>query len=652
MKVLVWLLIRGCFCCGLFTLFFTKYCHGQTAEISLIKKELSYTKDSLKYIDLLNSLSKYYSFQALDSSLYYAMKAKTLAERKSYKKGLANAFYNYGVYYSEIPELYLAYKFMNEALDMFRSIGDKVGECRTYIYISLILGREDKAEQSLAYLDKAYEKSNSIKNDSLLSVIYTFQVNAKSFLQGNWLEQKNLVDMAISIAKKYKDWVALMNAEITLANLGFMNGMRKGKCLELLHSVDTRAQASGAVAFAGLANLGIANIYQQLQQTDSADFFYQKALALSDSGKMTAMQQSILKGALKNVTGKSGFEKELTKYTRMEMAMQERWELTSQKEGFSMLESTLKENELRVSSANDKGNKMWISFLAAASFCLLMSVFFLYRLFRQKHNFMKTQHLLIEELEMKNKVLQENNEFNKSLISIMAHDLRQPFSSIIMLDRTNAKDTMQKEHYLAMIKQMRITSEKSIQVMDGLLQWMKLQLLGIGYQPSPINLFDNINEAISFNADLIARKKIRIVNMVDCDMMVNAQQEMLLFINRNIINNAVKFSPLNGEISVMAKKTLHEIHLSVCDSGEGIPSNELANLFKNPSRNSKGAPAVLGAGIALFICKDMISKMNGKIWAENNLEGKGAIFTYSLSIPHEKTSLNTLLEINGPSSLN
>jgi len=125
------------------------------------------------------------------------------------------------------------------------------------------------------------------------------------------------------------------------------------------------------------------------------------------------------------------------------------------------------------------------------------------------------------------------------------------------------------------------------------------------------------------------------MDFVPDTMDILAQSEMLLFVNRNILSNALRHTPDGGQIVVTAQIDDENDHaiVRIADSGEGVPEHMLPHLFdKDRSGTASG-----GSGLALIICHEMIEKMNGRIWATNNPKG-GASFCYRLPIARQTDS--------------
>ncbi|MBK1438791.1 ATP-binding protein [Parapedobacter sp. ISTM3] len=114
---------------------------------------------------------------------------------------------------------------------------------------------------------------------------------------------------------------------------------------------------------------------------------------------------------------------------------------------------------------------------------------------------------------------------------------------------------------------------------------------------------------------------------------VKAQREMLLFVNRNIIHNAVKHAPEKGQLAITAtlRDADHQITVCIADNGGGIPADVLPYLFQKDKPAGQQASESRGSGLALIICHEMVSTMDGDLWAANN-DDAGASFYYSLPL--------------------
>ncbi|RZF61501.1 sensor histidine kinase [Sphingobacterium corticibacterium] len=230
------------------------------------------------------------------------------------------------------------------------------------------------------------------------------------------------------------------------------------------------------------------------------------------------------------------------------------------------------------------------------------------------------------------KELESWNKFYDMLLSVLAHDLRQPLSAIILTADVvlRAKKTLAEKDIKTLMEKLRDSSSKSIELLEGLLHWIKSQKEDFTHTPSPVTLSDLIHEANGLFLHDQQRKQVELNNDIPSDHIVYAHPQMLLFVCRNLIHNATKYAPANSIISVQSVKNDHEITISISDSGEGMSSEKLAQLFTIQKVDTNGRNR--GAGMALAICHDMVNQMNGQIYAESKPQ-QGTTFYLKFNLP-------------------
>lgn len=230
------------------------------------------------------------------------------------------------------------------------------------------------------------------------------------------------------------------------------------------------------------------------------------------------------------------------------------------------------------------------------------------------------------------KELESWNKFYDMLLSVLAHDLRQPLSAIILTADVvlRAKKQLTEEDIKTLMEKLRDSSSKSIELLEGLLHWIKSQKKDFAHTPSSVILSDLIHEANGLFLHDQQRKQVELVSSVPSDHIVYAHPQMLLFVCRNLIHNATKYAPAQSSILVQSVKNDHEITISISDSGEGMSSEKLAQLFTIQKVDTNGRNR--GAGMALAICHDMITQMNGQIYAESEPQ-QGTTFYLKFNLP-------------------
>lgn len=230
------------------------------------------------------------------------------------------------------------------------------------------------------------------------------------------------------------------------------------------------------------------------------------------------------------------------------------------------------------------------------------------------------------------KNLQELNATKDKFFSIIAHDLKSPFTSILAYSDLLQKNTS--KFSTARIEQMAQTIRKSAQnayaLLENLLSWSRLQTGALLPKPEHIDAIDIIQENADLYSSIAALKGIVIEIEPLSDGTVNADKQMLDTILRNLITNAIKFSHLNSKIILGAKLEGRQVKFHVQDSGTGIEPQLLEHLFKVESAFSKtGTENEKGSGLGLILCKEFVEKSGGTIWLESTV-GTGTIFYFTI----------------------
>jgi len=236
------------------------------------------------------------------------------------------------------------------------------------------------------------------------------------------------------------------------------------------------------------------------------------------------------------------------------------------------------------------------------------------------------------ELEKYTAALSESNATKDKFFSIIAHDLKGPFNSIlgltnILINEADILDQNEIDETLATIKR---SSEKAFDLLENLLLWATSQTGSMAFTPSGFNLKSTIDETIVLAEIQAKRKNIRISSGCTSDCDVIGDSHMIQTIIRNLISNAIKFTPSGGEVNVSVKKEETGTLVSVSDSGVGIAEKELIKLFRIESKYStSGTANEKGTGLGLILCREFIGKHGGRIWAESTV-GKGSTFSFTI----------------------
>ena len=230
--------------------------------------------------------------------------------------------------------------------------------------------------------------------------------------------------------------------------------------------------------------------------------------------------------------------------------------------------------------------------------------------------------------------LQEVDDIKSNFFSHMSHELRTPLASIkegtnILLDGLGGEITKKQQHILSIIIQ---ESDRLIILVNSLLDLSKMEAGMTAYHFTPTNLPSLIKESLQTLMVLAEAKSIAIDNNIDSLPAVKVDQERILLVFRNIIGNALKFTPENGQITLNADIKENFMEIAVHDSGIGIPKEDLDRIFLKfqqiiPTKGEK----TKGTGLGLATVKQIILAHGGKVWATSQ-EGHGSTFYISLPL--------------------
>lgn len=238
------------------------------------------------------------------------------------------------------------------------------------------------------------------------------------------------------------------------------------------------------------------------------------------------------------------------------------------------------------------------------------------------------------ELKEKNAQLAELNASKDKFFSIIAHDLRGPFSSLIGLSEVVLMflDEYSKEDIRKNMLRIKSSSEAVSSLLENLLTWSRLQRGVLTYSPEVLDMQQVVEENIELMYSQSEQKQIALHNLVLPNTMAYADFHISNAVIRNLLSNALKFTPEGGQISVAAMPGEAEVLMSVADTGTGISPENIGKLFRiDVQFTNIGTSGERGTGLGLKLCKDLIEAQKGRIWVESEL-GKGTIFRFTLPI--------------------
>lgn len=237
-----------------------------------------------------------------------------------------------------------------------------------------------------------------------------------------------------------------------------------------------------------------------------------------------------------------------------------------------------------------------------------------------------------ESLKKLNRKLEESNITKDRLYSIIAHDLKAPFNSIIGFSELlsehisdyNADKCREFGEYIG------FSAKQSLTLLENLFAWAQSQSGKLTFNPQQIALQPVIREIVSVLESSAHIKNITLIILQSTDIEIYADRNMLMTILRNLISNSIKFTNIGGRVEISAVLKENQSEIIVSDNGTGIKP-EIKNLLFSLTENitTKGTANESGSGLGLILCREFVEKHGGTIWVDSEV-GKGSSFYFTI----------------------
>ena len=238
-----------------------------------------------------------------------------------------------------------------------------------------------------------------------------------------------------------------------------------------------------------------------------------------------------------------------------------------------------------------------------------------------------------EEMLMKYaEELKESNQSKDKFFSILAHDLKSPFHSLLGYTEllNNEYDTLSDVERRKFIVILRNSTKSVYELVENLLQWSRLQSGRLVCSPEVFDIAEEIEYSIDVLRAMALKKNIELANLVTLPVMVKADKNMIRSVLQNLISNALKFTAGGGSVIIEATPKGGDMEFSIRDTGIGMSAEEMALLFRiDISFTRKGTAKETGTGLGLILARELVRKNNGDITMESEVN-KGSTFRFTL----------------------
>ncbi|MDF1547876.1 MAG: two-component regulator propeller domain-containing protein [Bacteroidales bacterium] len=268
----------------------------------------------------------------------------------------------------------------------------------------------------------------------------------------------------------------------------------------------------------------------------------------------------------------------------------------------------------------------------------LIMLIYRYLLKAKTNKLLKAQNEQItfanQQLSESEKNLKELNATKDKFFSIISHDLKNPFSSLLSMSESVSESfqTLDDEDKHTIFIKIHESVKQIYNLLNNLLTWSRSQSKRISFEQVEFSISSLIEININLHRPLAEKKGIKLISDYDENIRAFADREMINTVIRNLFSNAIKFSNNGDSIEIMAIKRGPVIEIQIKDQGIGISAENQEKLFRIDVKfKSNGTSGEKGTGLGLILCKEFVEKNGGQIKVES-MEGKGSIFRFTVPI--------------------
>jgi len=255
-----------------------------------------------------------------------------------------------------------------------------------------------------------------------------------------------------------------------------------------------------------------------------------------------------------------------------------------------------------------------------------------------------------KKIQQQAEKLAESNATKDKFFSIIAHDLKNPFTSILGFSNLilGNKSKFSEEDIINFVTQISDSAKNTFKLLENLLTWSRSQTGKLEYYPIVLNINSIICNSKSLIQYIAQGKNITIEFDVEKNIEVFADENMINTVIRNLLSNAVKYTHKGGKIVLKAVSQNNQLLIEISDNGVGIPPQKIEKLFKISEKVSTlGTENEAGTGLGLLLCKEFVEKNGGKIWVESTQNiGSKFFFTLPLATDNNKTKFDSTAFVN------
>jgi len=665
--------------CCLYILFYFSNASAQSIESARLQNEIkqltqqkNFSKKDTVYINRLNDLADAVRYYSPDSLKLLSKQAIAYSMTAEYSEGETMGLLHLGTYFSDKGDTKNGILHFKKALDIAKRINDAFLIVETQDLLSGEYAyKGDYANALNGYLE-AIELATETSNMRMVSIlnenIATLYISQKDYDQAlEYYKKVKRVDEQLGdeiLIAKTSSNIASLYADMGKLNYAMFNANSSITVFEKHRLMDWIAYAyevKGKIYLKqkkyewalfwyeqsemlhhkledprGEIDLlyGMAEAHLGMEKDSISKAYATKAYELSERINSVEGKQKSAK-TLYKISKRKNNHKSALAYHEIYQGLSDTLALTENQQSLTLLKTNLQHDKQKrvLILENEKQLAKQRSYVNAAVAILLLFVVVTFLVKRNE----KIQKRLNEKLKTQTeglveqeKELKEINETKDKLFSIVAHDLRGPIGAFQGLLKLFNDGEIGQEEFMDFIPKLGKDIDHISFTLNNLLSWGQNQMNGLVTEPEIISLDNLVRENINLLSESATSKSIKLTSSLARNTLAWSDGNQIDIVIRNLISNAIKFTPSNGMITIASREMNTHWEISVRDTGIGIDKEALDNIFCDKSNHSTyGTNNEKGTGLGLSLCKEMVEKNNGTIWADSVVT-RGTTFYFTV----------------------
>jgi signal transduction histidine kinase len=520
-----------------------------------------------------------------------------------------------------------AVEYYQQAYEIAQATTDLLLQADAYNHLGSAYDVLGQFELSITYHQKALALRTQMNHPADMAKSYNNL--GEAYLKSNQPDSA-LINLSKSLETSIKSEYKKGTVK-AITNMGRLPNKWMNK--EIEYNLQTALELSQNAGYdAGIANSNL-QIAQQLYQREEYNKsleHYNMALEKAQNARLSELYPEIHYGLHLCFLKLNKLKKaiwHLNEYAELEKTRMENLNQRQLSELFILFESEKKEKQNQMLIAENatkemalKRKNIMILIFITSLVSLSVIIWMIYKQLNQKHKAIAIQQLLNKELE-------KANRDKDKLMSIIAHELRNPlywFQNLTQSLSSRFKE-MPPEKVEKSLMALDESAKNTFHLMDNLLFWSRSRLNRISVKKETINIKELAESATQIFSSIINQKQISLHININQEYIINTDVNLISCVIRNLVSNAIKFTPQKGFIKIDATQKENSTEISVTDSGIGITNQQKNDLLNNINFSGNGFLNEKGTGFGLKLCNEFVNMCGGHFQIDHNYQN-GARF--------------------------